>query len=67
MKTIHIFAMLFLMVSTFGCRDTKKEQEEVEQAIKAIDSVEATIETSAELIDAQAEEAMEAVKELDSI
>ncbi|MCQ0110792.1 hypothetical protein [Zhouia amylolytica] len=56
------------VVFTVGCEDTKKkEQEQVDKAVQTIDSVQNTIEASAESLKNVADDVHEAVKELDSI
>ena len=68
MKTYKIIAFLVLVtLITFNCRDSKKEQDQVESALKSIDSVEIVIETSVDQIEHLSDEAEMALKELDSL
>lgn len=59
---VAVFPLVFL-----SCKDTKKEQEQVEVAVKTIDSVETAIRNSAEHLEEVSEDVKTAVRELDSI
>ncbi|UNY98190.1 hypothetical protein MQE36_13995 [Zhouia spongiae] len=68
MKSLKFLALAGLMAFAVSCEDTKKkEQEQVDKAVKTIDSVETAIEESAETLKNVADDVHDAVKELDSI
>ncbi|MEN8788083.1 MAG: hypothetical protein ABF293_12885 [Flavobacteriaceae bacterium] len=67
MKQITLLAGLFLLVGIISCRDTKKEQQEIDQMIEQVETIEKQIEETATEVDQKAEELQEALKALDSI
>lgn len=67
MRTFSALLIASILFTSFSCRDTKKEQEELEQAIEQVEEVEKQVEEASEELDAKAKEAEEALMELDSI
>lgn len=68
MKTLKFLSLVALFAVVISCKDTKKEEEEqVTKAVQTIDSIENTIEESAETLKNVSDDVHEAVKELDSI
>jgi len=67
MRTFSTLLIACFLLASFSCRDTKKEQEELEQAIEQVQEVEKQVEEATEDLDAKAKEAEEALMELDSI
>ena len=67
MKHITLIAGLFLLVGIISCRDTKKEQQEIDQMIEQVETIEKQIEETATEVDQKAEELQKALKALDSI
>lgn len=67
MKTILKLVVVIMVIGLVSCRDTKKEEAELEAQIEQIESIEAEAATLTEKVDADAKELEEALKELDSI
>ncbi|MBT8262536.1 MAG: hypothetical protein KJO05_06915 [Bacteroidia bacterium] len=63
---LKLFIVLFVLGLT-SCRDTKKEEAELEAVTEQIESVEEEATNIAEEIDAEAEELEETLSELDSL
>lgn len=68
-QTIKILSVVILIsLAILSCRDTKKEEEQqVEQAVERIDSVESELEKAAKKLDEKINHVEEALKDLDSI
>ena len=67
MKKISLLAMSIILIGIVSCRDTKKEQEELDKTLDTIESVEQEIDETVEEVEKKAEEVESALKELDSI
>lgn len=59
--------MSIILIGIVSCRDTKKEQEELDKTLDTIESVEQEIDETVEEVEKKAEEVESALKELDSI
>jgi len=62
-----MFLFAILCVAIISCRDTKKEQEELDITLDKIESVEQEIDQTSEELNQKAEEVESALSELDSI
>jgi uncharacterized protein YoxC len=67
MKKISLLIASFFLIGVISCRDTKKEQEELDKTLDTIESVEEEIDETVEEVEKKAEEVESALKELDSI
>lgn len=67
MKKISLLAMSILFVGIVSCRDTKKEQEELDSTLDAIEAVELEIDDTVEKVEKKTEEVESVLKQLDSI
>jgi peptidoglycan hydrolase CwlO-like protein len=67
MKKISLLAMSVLFVGIVSCRDTKKEQEELDSTLDAIEAVEQEIDDTVEKVEKKTEEVESVLKQLDSI
>ena len=67
MKKISLLVMSIILIGIVSCRDTKKEQEELDKTLDTIESVELEIDETVEEVEKKAEEVESALKELDSI
>lgn len=67
MKKINVWLLSVLFVGIISCRDTKKEQEELDKDLNTIETVEKEIDETVEEVEKKAEEAESALKELDSL
>ena len=67
MKKISLLAMSVLFVGIVSCRDTKKEQEELDSTLDAIEAVELEIDDTVEKVEKKTEEVESVLKQLDSI
>ena len=56
MKKISLLAMSILFVGIVSCRDTKKEQEELDSTLDAIEAVEQEIDDTVEKVEKKTEE-----------
>lgn len=59
--------MSLFLIGFISCRDTKKEQEELDKTLDTIESVEQEIDETVEEVEKKAEEVEMALKQLDSI
>ena len=59
--------MSIILIGIVSCRDTKKEQEELDKTLDTIESVEKEIDETVEEVAKKAEEVESALKKLDSI
>lgn len=67
-QTIKLLSVVILIsLAILSCRDTKKEEKQVEQAVERIDSVESELEKAAKKLDEKINHVEEALKDLDSI
>lgn len=67
MKKISLLVMSIILIGIVSCRDTKKEQEELDKTLDTIESVEQEIDETVEEVAKKAEEVESVLKELDSI
>ena len=67
MKKISLLVMSIIFIGIVSCRDTKKEQEELDKTLDTIESVEQEIDETVEEVEKKAEEVESALKELDSL
>ena len=68
MKFKTAFALALLAGGiTFSCKDSAKEQEELDRQLEVIETVEESIDSTAIEVHQKAEEVSELIKELDSI
>lgn len=67
MKKISLLVMFMFLVGIISCRDTQKEQEELDKTLDTIESVEQEIDETVEEVEKKAEEVESALKQLDSI
>ena len=67
MKKISLLVMSIILIGIVSCRDTKKEQEELDKTLDTIESVEKEIDETVEEVAKKAEEVESALKKLDSI
>ncbi len=67
MKKISLLVMSMFLVGIISCRDTKKEQEELDKTLDTIESVEQEIDETVEEVEKKGEEVESALKQLDSI
>ena len=67
MNTKNLGLALILIVLSFSCKDTKKEQEALDKELEQIEAVEQSIDSTINNVHAKAEEVEELLKELDSI
>ncbi|WP_372975411.1 hypothetical protein [Muriicola sp.] len=63
--SMYLFSAFFLAI--ISCRDTKKEQEALEEDLNTIEAVEKEVEETVEEVEKKAEEVESALKALDSI
>lgn len=67
-QIIKIFSVVILIsLAILSCRDNKKEEEQVQQAVEKIDSIESELEKAAKKLDEKINHVEEALKDLDSI
>ena len=67
MKIVSKIFLALLLVAFISCRDTAKEEAELNEAIEEVEEIEAEVETIAEEVETNAEELEEPLKELDSL
>lgn len=67
MKKISLLVVSLCLLGFVSCRDTKKEQEELDKTLDTIESVEEEIDETVEEVEKKAEEVETALKQLDSI
>ncbi len=67
MKKISLLVISIILIGIVSCRDTKKEQEELDKTLDTIESVEQEIDETVEEVEKKAEEVESALKALDSL
>ena len=67
MKQTLLVLALMLSGLSFSCKDSAKEEEVIQRQIEEIESVEQTLDSTVTDVHKKAEEAVELIKELDSI
>lgn len=67
MKLVTKIFLALLFVAFISCRDTAKEEAELNAAIAEVENIETEIETISEEVKSNADELEETLKELDSI
>ena len=65
---VMIFVLaLALLTPALSCKDTKREQEKLDEQLKQIEAVETTIDSTLNHIDKKVEEIEDMIKEIDSL
>lgn len=67
MKLVSKIFLAFLFVAFISCRDTAKEEAELNAAIEEVENIETELETISEEVETNAVELEESLKELDSL
>lgn len=67
MKKLSLLVLTMLFAGTSSCRDTKKEQVELDKTLDKIEAVELEVEETVEEVEQKAAEVEAAIKELDSL
>ena len=67
MKKLSMLVMSVLFIGIISCRDTQKEQEELDATLDKIETVEKEIDETTEELDKKADEVESALSELDSL
>ncbi|MGW9684750.1 hypothetical protein [Flagellimonas sp. 2504JD1-5] len=68
MLTKKLMAFIFMIgLVIVACKDTKKEQEELNQKLEQIEAVETAVDSTLNVVNEKAEQVEELIKELDSI
>jgi len=67
MKKLGTLVVCLLFMGIISCKETKKEQEELDATLDKIESVEEAIDETLEEVEQKAKDVEEALQELDSI
>jgi len=67
MKKLSLLALSVLFMGVISCRDTKKEQQELDATLDKIEAVEQEIDDTVEEVEKKAEEVESALNALDSL
>lgn len=67
MKKLNILLVSFIFIGIVSCRDTKKEQQELDTTLDKIEAVEQDLKQTSEEVESKAKEVESALMELDSI
>lgn len=67
MKKFSLLSLSILFIGIISCRDTKKEQQELDATLDKIEAVEQDLRETSEEVENKAKEAESALIELDSI
>lgn len=67
MKKLKILVLAFMFIGAISCRDTEKEQEQLDATLNKIEAVEQDLEKTSEEVESKAKEVESALMELDSI
>ncbi|WP_300025990.1 hypothetical protein [uncultured Maribacter sp.] len=67
MKKLNISVVFFILLCAFSCRDTAKEQEELDATLDKIEAVEEDLKETSKEVESKAKEVESALSELDSI
>ena len=67
MKKLSMLVLSVLFMGVISCRDTKKEQQELDATLDKIEAVEQDIDQTTEELDQKAEEVESALSELDNL
>ncbi|MEZ4873988.1 MAG: hypothetical protein R2793_00655 [Flavobacteriaceae bacterium] len=67
MKLLTQLFILALLVTTVACRDTQKEEAELNATIEQVDAIDAQLDTISSDIEAKTEDLQQTLEELDSL
>jgi hypothetical protein len=67
MKFVTKIFLALLFIAFISCRDTAKEEAELNAEIEEVEDIETEIETISEEVESNADELEESLKELDSL
>ncbi len=67
MRKLSMLVLCVIFVGFISCRDTKKEQQELEVTLDKIEAVEQDVEQTTEELNQKAEEVESALNELDNL
>ena len=67
MKKVNLLLLTMLLVGFASCRDSKKEQEDLDSTLDKIESVEEEVDNTIDEVEQKAKEAESAIMELDSL
>ncbi|TVZ14327.1 hypothetical protein JM81_0530 [Maribacter sp. MAR_2009_72] len=67
MKKLSMLMMSVLFIGVVSCRDTKKEQEQLDATLDKIEAVEQDLDQTTEELDQKVEEVESALNELDNL
>ena len=67
MKIIFKLFLVFLFVSTISCRDTAKEEAELNATLEEVENINQELENISNEVETNAEELQESLEELDSL
>lgn len=67
MKKLSMLVLSAIFIGVISCRDTKKEQQELDATLDKIESIEQEIDNTVQEVEKKAEEVESALSELDSI
>lgn len=67
MKKLSILGLSILFIGITSCRDTEKEQKELDAPLDKIEAVEQEVDQTTQELDQKAEEVESALSELDNI
>ncbi len=67
MKKINLFVLTLLLIGFASCKDSKKEQEELDRTLDKIEAVEKEVDNTIDEIEKKVEEVESALNELDSL
>tara|TARA_R110002126_G_scaffold259499_5_gene402457 strand:- start:838 stop:1041 length:204 start_codon:yes stop_codon:yes gene_type:complete len=67
LKKFSLLSLSILFIGIISCRDTKKEQQELDATLDKIEAVEQDLRETSEEVENKAKEAESALIELDSI
>jgi len=66
-KKLNILVLSFIFLGAVSCRDTEKEQEQLDATLDKIEAVEEDLEKTSDEVESKANEVESALMELDSI
>ncbi|WP_324023640.1 hypothetical protein QSV08_12330 [Maribacter sp. BPC-D8] len=67
MKKLNILVVFFIFLGAVSCRDTEKEQEQLDATLDKIEAVEEDLKETSKEVESKAKEVESALSELDSI
>jgi hypothetical protein len=66
-KKLNILVLSFIFLGAVSCRDTEKEEQQLDATLDKIEAVEQDLEKTSEEVESKAKEVESALMELDSI